>query len=71
MSHFLTISDKQHAHIYESDLHFIVRISRKYEIMSSESDGEYSEIEEEPRLKYKRIGNNILGLVRSKGSPGF
>ena len=36
--------------------------------MSSESDGEYSEIEEEPRLKYKRIGNNILGLVRSKGS---
>ena len=31
--------------------------------MSSESDGEYSEIEEEPRLKYKRIGNNILGLV--------
>ena len=37
--------------------------------MSSESDGEYSEIEEEPRLKYKRIGNNILGLVRSKVSP--
>ena len=34
--------------------------------MSSESDGEYSEIEEEPRLKYKRIGNNILGLVRSR-----
>ena len=39
--------------------------------MSSESDGEYSEIEEEPRLKYKRIGNNILELLRKTEISAF